>query len=571
MNYKKTIKVLKEILSTDPIYSDNIYLVGGCVRDLILGIEPKDIDLCIDIPDGIRRFSLWLKSNFPNQVSGFCEFPRYGTMKFNLHVDTNEISEIECVLPRLETYNSGPRKPDVVIQTSIKEDSKRRDFCCNALYQRVSNDELIDPTGQGYSDCINKILNTPVEARQTFIDDPLRMLRAVRFCCTKGFEIHPDTLSYLYPYRQYDSISKERLRDEFEKIITSNNAVKGINLLHDSGLLKRIFPELVEAWDFDQCSKYHSLNLRDHLFSVLEKTSNDPRLRWAALLHDISKYKIYTFDGSHRHFKFHECHSETMAEKVLVRLKYDNDFISDVKSLVKNHMRFKQQYDYKTQKFTGKDKQIRKFISQMGNLVELELELIDADNLSHDPKYNMPGQVDDLRDRINQILSETTTDLNSVVSGKDIMDFLMVGPSKLIGEVKLIFQDYLDENPYLGKEDLFNRYMEEFANHFIKLEPLHWCEDEVSAKLEGDSVGLTIKIKDYFPDNSYSPKVSALFLPSLYRRLSRDHSVREIISKMTGFTELEMMEGFKSLKLSLKSHDLVAEITWDDGTETVIM
>ena len=189
MNYSKTIEKLRSMLQTDRIMSENIYLVGGCVRDLILGLEPKDIDLCIDIPDGIEIFSKWLKENFEYCVSGFCEFPRYGTMKFLLHLDSGEISEIECVIPRVETYNTGPRKPDQIKQTTIGEDALRRDFCCNALYKRVVDDVILDPTGRGLSDCRDKVLRTPLEPKKTYIDDPLRMLRAIRFYCTKNFEI----------------------------------------------------------------------------------------------------------------------------------------------------------------------------------------------------------------------------------------------------------------------------------------------------------------------------------------------------------------------------------------------
>ncbi len=582
MNYIGTINKLKLMLQTSPVFLENVYLVGGCVRDLLLGEEPKDIDLCIDVPNGIEEFSKWLKDNFSDSVSGFCEFPRYGTMKFTLHLDTGETSEIECVIPRKETYNSGPRKPDQVTQTTISIDAHRRDFCCNALYKKLSDDSIYDPTGFGLKDCKNKVLSTPMEAVQTFIDDPLRMLRAIRFHCTKGFNINEKDLDAIEPYPEYFSLSMERIRDEFEKILMSSRAVEGIILLHNHKLLERAIPELELAWDFDQESKYHSLNLRDHLFSVLSlviksPSGNDLRLRWAALLHDISKYRNYTWDGKYRHYKMHELYSSDAAEKILKRLKYDNNTIYDVSKLIKHHMRLKQLYDYKTQSYTGSTKSIRKFISTMGHLLDLELELIDADNMSHAPKYNMPGQIDDLRKKIEEL--EITSrknpgigDLGAKIDGNDIMKFLNIDQGITVKEVKLILQDYLDEDPDLSKEDLFTKYLSEFHGTFLMIQG-DYDDVEMTAML--DDVSINFPIRTYFGKNPPSEKIIQVLgikYPVLYRRLIREKKARVLINIASkSIVNVSLLDGFRGIQLSLENGDLCATVTWDDGTTTDIL
>lgn len=575
MNYQKTIEQLKNIILTNPTFTDNIYLVGGCVRDLILGIEPKDIDLCIDVPNGVELFSNWLKENYSDITSGFCEFPRYGTMKFSLQLDNKEEVEIECVIPRVETYNDGPRKPDQVIQSTIQEDAIRRDFCCNALYQRLSDGEILDPTGNGIRDCEDKVLWTPLDPEKTFIDDPLRMLRAIRFKCTKGFKIAKEYLSAIKPYPNYSKLSKERIRDEFEKILMSPEPVEGIRLLHEHGLLEQIIPELEEAWDFDQKSRFHSLSLTEHLFSVLNIVKNcdfgkDLRLRWAALLHDISKYKCYTWDGVYRHFKLHELTSADLSKKILVRLKYDNSTISDVEELIKNHMRLKQQYDYKTEKYTGTDKSLRKLIT-LGSLLPLELELIEADNMSHSPKYNMPGQIKDIKERLKCFNEDRKISLcSSVVNGDEIMEYFKIEPGICIKEIKIIFQDYLDEDPNLGKEDLFEKFKNEFIGD-IQIIPKLYDDVKLIAKL--GNACIDIPINTYFGKNP--PKetinVPAMRMPIVFRKLIRDNQVIDLVSEASkSITKISRLEEFRGIKLSLVNGDLEAIVTWEDGTTSVL-
>ena len=200
IDYEKAVELLKEVVQ-DCKFKEKIYLVGGCVRDLVLGKTPKDIDLCIDYPEGTDLFVDFLKTK--PECSGFVTYNRFKTGKFSLDIGANKKIDIECVVPRVETYNQGPRKPDTVQQTNITEDASRRDFCCNALYKNLLTGEVLDPTGKGLDDCKNRILRTPLDPEQTFKDDPLRMLRAIRFACTKMFTIFEETYSKIDNIPEY--------------------------------------------------------------------------------------------------------------------------------------------------------------------------------------------------------------------------------------------------------------------------------------------------------------------------------------------------------------------------------
>ena len=591
--FERVVTELRDIIKLSR-FNDSVYLVGGCVRDQLLGNEPKDIDLCIDYPNGVEEFASWLKEDHPTKCHGFCEFPRFGTMKFIFILSTGEEADIECVIPRIETYNNGPRKPDSVLQTSIEIDARRRDFCCNAVYYNITKETYLDPTGYGVYDCENNILRTPTEASYTFVDDPLRMLRAIRFYCTKGFEIEEDTKRAIYPYQEYFKLSMERVRDEFMKILMSPKPVEGIKLLHDHGLLKYIFKPLVECWNFDQKSKYHSLSLIDHTFAVLEHTTkshlgDDPRLRMAALLHDISKYKTFTFDGTYNHYKKHEESSAELAEGLLNRLKFDKDFVKDVRFLIANHMRgFKQQYDYKNHKYTGSDKAIRKFVLDMGDYLELELELMDADNNSHSPIYNMPEQVKCIREKIKSL--SDVVKVNYLVSGNDIMDYFGLKPGISIKEIKCKLQDYLDENPTLTKEDVLAKYKKEYGGkklYLVKkysdsfeafLDPVEYYTSgnfgywrTVDSNIPRVSlVESDPRVK--FNNSADCLEVDAIEFPNLYDCLSRHRTASIIldeVSKCLG--KMELIEGFKEVKIKFEGHDFSATVEWDDDSTTTVL
>ena len=468
-NYNKIIEKLKDLAAEYAGEEAPIYLVGGCVRDEILGLEPKDIDLCIDQPEGTEKFTTWLKENKP-ETSGFVIFPRFGTAKFTLNLDDGEKADIECVIPRSERYIKGSRKPVEIGYTSLVEDSFRRDFCCNALYKNIVTGQILDPTGKGLEDIQNKILRTPLDPETTFRDDPLRMLRAMRFKYLKGFEFAPGLAAGLSDYPDYYLLSKERINEEISKLLVTPHASEYIRELHKYGLLKNIFPELEKSWGFDQKSKYHSLSLTDHILAVLDKVSGhgDLRLSLAAILHDISKYLVHEINsiGGYSYHN-HETLSAEMAYGILKRLKYDNDTINDVCKLIKNHMILKPFWSDAEKAFKGSIRSIRRIGRVFDEIPGIGL-LIDADNMSHAPEYCMPDQVKQFEQayqKIKVILPEKKKP--SFISGEEIMKKFGLRPGKTIGEIKDVLERWKVERPEETKESLLEAYEDFYPNILI--------------------------------------------------------------------------------------------------------
>ena len=575
--FEKTKQKLTEI--TKSWGKGKVYLVGGCVRDQLLGISPKDIDICIDYPDGTTDFCNYLKEN--GLGKDFAVYPRFGTAKFTL-IETNV--QIECVIPRTETYNSGPRKPDSVKYSTIEEDAKRRDFCCNALYLDLLTDKMLDPTGYGIQDIKNKILRTPLPARETFIDDPLRMLRAFRFSATLRFTILPEVYSEIKPYPEYSKLSMERVKDEFEKIMRTSEASNTIRKLHETGLLGYIIPEFEESWGFNQNSKYHSMNLTDHSLAVLDyvmvETFNID-IRIAALLHDIAKYKCWKLN-SRGEFSYHG-HEELSAElaaKILERLKFPKDRIQKIFKIIKYHMIIKHLYNPTTDSYTGSDAQTRKIIRILGEDLSSVMTLINADNKAHSPKYNMPGQVKSFIEKLVNIKTAKVI-RTCPVSGDEIMKELSLKPGPVIREIKEIFLNWLDEKPELKNEELLERYRVTYPDDkYFWI----WKNDNESIITFGEPIKYNRSYSS--PDNEipyrldYSIGVTdkpqywkASEHPDLYRRLLRFKKSWEIFDKSSKeIREFLGVEGFKSIFLTMDSdYDFSVEIKWEDEKPTYIV
>lgn len=591
--YLETIKLLRDMLMSCPDLKENVYLVGGCVRDLELGLTPKDIDLCIDYPGGTDYFIEYLKRMWSDVCFGFAVFPKYGTAKFSVRLEEGDLVDIECVIPRVETYNLGPRKPDSVTQSSISEDAKRRDFCCNALYKNLWTGDILDPTGKGISDCRDRILRTPLDPIETFKDDPLRMLRAIRFSCTKEFMISPEVRASISWIPEYDLLSYERIRDEFWKILMSPKAIFGIRELIWAGLMGRIIPELQEYKDFDQHSKYHSLGWLEHTLAVLEKIIEadpycpiEPRL--AGLCHDITKPTKYQVkpDGDYSYHE-HEIFSAERTKEILRNLKFSEDIVESVAGMVRNHMCIKPFYNYETHEYTGKPKKTREILRLLGSDAHLTMLLIDADNLSHAPEYCMPGQVSGFWEQVMYLKSVSQEPKKINISGNYIMSELGIPQGKLVGTVKKILQGYLDNNPELSDKELIEEYLSEFGDKkFWVVEPdidetqkaflespeygthgFWWssCPGDIGLPLQGDDI---VDLGDL-----NKVELLATLNPVQWRMLVRDRMARELVGNIS--KEISDLEGsfmeISDLQLSISERDVAVKIKWSDGRETEII
>lgn len=599
-DYRNTINKLRQIVRVWG--KADVYLVGGCVRDELLGLVPKDIDLVIDLPGGSEKFIEFLKSTYgPDLCDAYTVFPRFGTSRFSLCIDQGKWIPIECVIPRTEKYEGTTRKPSEVQFGSILEDSRRRDFCCNALYKNVMSSEVLDPTGQGLEDLGRMILRTPLDPEQTFLDDPLRMLRAIRFSCAKGFTIDQGVYEKIKPYQGFYDLSWERIQDELTKIILSPKAIDGIRMLQDRGLLEHILPEVSKTWGMDQKSKYHSLNLTEHTFKVLSGVMvnkypelsprrHELELRLAALLHDIGKgqCKIENIDGTCSYYQ-HEKASANIASDMLRTLKYSNETVDLVSKLILNHMCIKGNYSYTTHEYTGSPQQTRRIAKRLGDDLALEMTLIDADNNAHAPEYCMPSQVKSFWEHYKEdviLFKEPKISKGQPVNGNTIMERLGVS-GKAVGDIKHLFDIWYLEDPRLSEEDLIQRYIDWTNGIEIWIarensEPQAYVVSYNEPLIEEYIVSLPFSsvsvryLPDIYKENiKLDPgekiKVSANEHPGLRLALENKRKAEQILHEVgEKLANLDATRDFKDIELSYNYNgDLSARIRWEDGRNEI--
>lgn len=447
-------------------WENKVYLAGGAVRDEIMGKKPKDLDFTIlgQLDAGIN-FADWLAKllGVYRKGSNPVVFERFGTAKLTTG-NKNKFNlpniELEFVAPRKEQYEPGSRKP-IVSQGDLKSDALRRDLTINSLLKNISNNQVFDVTGRGVSDIKSGVIKTTSNPDIIFKEDPLRMLRAIRFTVKYGFNMEAEVLNGLKKHSKLiETISKERIADEFGKILVSPDPVKGVNLLKDTGLLKYIIPELTQAVGMTQ-NKHHHEDVYTHIMTVLSKTPPDLTTRLMALLHDIGKIKTRSEENGEVHFYDHENVGAHMAKDILNRLKFSNSGVNVdvVVSGVANHMRLKQGGKEGND---IKDKTLRRFVNSVGPGIKNILDLIDADNNSHADESNMPNQITNIRTRINSLEDKVvSTNVKLPINGNDLIDMgLKQGP--IFKEIMGLVQDAWYENTDLTRDEameIVNQYL----------------------------------------------------------------------------------------------------------------
>lgn len=339
---KKILEEVTEVMKPNPVYA-----VGGCVRDHILGIEPKDYDFCTPAePDEIERLIR------ADKMRAYLTGKRFGTLGCKVKVD-GKYHMVEITTFRKEEYKPKDRKPKVEYVETIREDLSRRDFTINALAMKLEGGKIkiIDPFN-GRQDIKNKLIKCVGIPKHRFKEDPLRMLRAIRFAARFNFCI--DTLTH----KKIRSgaitildISKERWMMELDKILMSDNVGEGLMLLWADNLFKYMIPELDLQHFYDQNSRYHSNDLDYHTMKVVCATPKDINLRWAALLHDIGKpfvrtdkvVEVGTGTGagkkiSKSNYIGHEILGAEIVDRLATYLKWSNKRRKAVVDLVRNHL-----------------------------------------------------------------------------------------------------------------------------------------------------------------------------------------------------------------------------------------
>lgn len=443
----QAVKLLQSIVQNSP-FKGVTFLAGGYVRDELLGRQSKDIDITVASLDGGIKLAKYVSEKLGIREPVI--FPTFGTAKIQLKSGV----EVEFVQTRNEEYVKGSRKPRTSFGT-IYEDVERRDFTVNSLLKDMTTGKVLDLTGKGLQDLKDGIIRTPLDPRVTFSEDPLRMLRAVRFATTYNFKLASDIMPTIKDQaHELQSISNERVRDELNKILKANKPSRGLEMLKDSGLLKQFIPELIELTGLQQ-GKFHKADAWQHTMDVLDLTQPKLMNRLAALLHDVGKPQTRSVtDTGDVHFYEHEKVSGKIARNILTRLKYSTDEVETVVKLVSSHMKASQTSQWP-------NAAVRRYIRDMGDVLPEMLDLAMADRRSHSPEYANIQSLEAFIERIKQLQKEAPT-IKLPITGHEVMQTLNLKPGPAVGEAITFLTEQMFENPNMTKDDAIRLLKKKF-------------------------------------------------------------------------------------------------------------
>ena len=427
----------------------HLFLVGGCLRDQLLGRETNDLDLATDArPDDIRRRvepwadSVWLVGE---------EFGTVGLIKGGI--------KVEITTFRADNYDGVSRKPEVSFGDDIGGDLARRDFTINAMAQNVRTGELLDPFG-GQDDLRARLVRFVGDAEKRIFEDPLRMLRAVRFCAQLGFELDSVAAAAIATQAaEIGRISRERIRDEFDGILLSLNPDEGLRLAIDLGLAQHFLREILRL-HLPEPYRHHMKDLLDHTLDTVRLAPGDKVLRYAALLHDIAKPQTFSSDDSGVHFYRHERVGVDEAAAILTRLRQPASIIQKVGKLIENHMRIP---SYRSEWTDGA---VRRLMYELGDELEGAMALAEADVGASDPvdRPEFEVRLVELRTRVQQVGDAAEiARMKPLLSGDEVMELLGIGPGPPVGEVLRFLLDEQIEGRIQTREQALVAVRENFA------------------------------------------------------------------------------------------------------------
>jgi poly(A) polymerase len=419
--------VLEAVESAATALGAEVYLVGGFVRDRLLGAPlSKDIDL---VSVGIDPLPLLAAVAATFHWHPPERFERFGTAQIR-----GPGYVVEGVRARAERYDPDSRNPDVRPGT-LTEDVWRRDFTVNALCQTLDG-RVIDITGKGLTDLRAGVLRTPLEPVETFAEDPLRMYRAARFVAQLGFSLAVGAAEAMRAQAGRTAIlSVERITDELRRMLVARHPAAGLDVLRDAGLLEHVLPELLAAIGVEQ-GGFHTGDVYQHTLAAVNAAPRDLVTRTAALLHDIAKPVTHAIAADGRHtFYDHASVGAEMARVILTRWRYSNEEIGAVSQLVRLHLR---PIQYERERFG--DSAVRRLIGDAGALRGKLLDLARADTIAS--SYPTLAELDELDERMARLdEGGAVSAMRDPLSGDELMAIAGRGPGPWVGRVKAAIRD----------------------------------------------------------------------------------------------------------------------------------
>ncbi|MFJ1655338.1 CCA tRNA nucleotidyltransferase [Streptomyces sp. NPDC088337] len=456
-------RAVSELLLVAPVADDlarrfqeagfSLALVGGSVRDALLGRLGNDLDFTTDArpEDVLKIVRPWADAVWEVGIA----FGTVGAQKQARVGDVDRCFQIEVTTYRSEAYDRSSRKPEVSYGDSIEEDLVRRDFTVNAMAVALPEKTFIDPHG-GIGDLEARVLRTPGTPEESFSDDPLRMMRAARFAAQLDFEVAPEVLAAIKGMAgRIEIVSAERVRDELNKLILSAHPRKGLSLLVDTGLAGHVLPEL-PALRLESDEHHRHKDVYDHTLIVLEQAMEleeepDLTLRLAALLHDIGKPRTRRFEKDGRvSFHHHEVVGAKMTKKRMIALKYSNELVKDVSRLVELHLRF---HGYGAGEWT--DSAVRRYVRDAGPLLDRLHKLTRSDCTTRNKRKAaaLSRAYDGLEERIAELKGREELDaIRPDLDGNQIMEVLGVKPGPAVGKAYKYMLELRLENGPMGHD-----------------------------------------------------------------------------------------------------------------------
>jgi poly(A) polymerase len=424
------------------IAGHQLYLVGGAVRDLLMGRPASgELDFTTDAkPEEIIRIVTgWADQKYLQGI----RFGTVGVKKGDL--------DLQITTFRQEVYPEHDRHPDVTFASDLEVDLSRRDFTVNAMAVSLPGREFVDPFG-GVRDLAAKRLDTPLDPEVAFSDDPLRMLRAARFVA--GLELAP-TARVVEAMRQMawrlEIVSAERIRDELSKLLLAPVPSQGVTLVVETGLAEHFLPEL-PALRLEQDPVHRHKDVLKHTMVVVEKSPPNLVSRLAALLHDIGKPATKKITEEGVQFHHHEVVGARMAEVRLRALRYPNNVVADVVKLVEMHLRF---HSYR---LGWTDAAVRRYVREAGHLLDPLNWLVRADCTTQNPfrAKQLAALQDDLELRIARLAEQENLEkIRPPLDGNEVMQHLGLPPGPLVGEaLGFLLEERLERGP-IEKDDAY--------------------------------------------------------------------------------------------------------------------